>query len=137
MSNQNAEQKVEEKTIEFHYQKGNEFRVLHVDGVYGGLSPDGYINMSVYNQRRPIPQKVVHEIEDQELGDEREEERESKEGVVREVEANIVMDVNTAVALRNWIDEKLEEAVDAGLIELDDQPVEPAEKEVETNDKSN
>jgi hypothetical protein len=134
MSNQNAEQKAEKETIDFHYQKGNEFRVLHVDGVYGGLSPDGYINMSVYNQRRPIPQKVVHEIDDQELGDEREEERESKEGVVREVEANIVMDVNTAIALRNWIDEKLEEALDAGLIELDDQPV---DQEVEANDHSN
>lgn len=110
----------EDDTIEFHYLKSNAFRVLHVDGVYGGISPDGKINLSVYNQRRPIPKKITHELEGNILGDEITEKRESKQGVIRELEANLVMDATTAIALRDWLNEKIDQAEKAGLIDADE-----------------
>jgi hypothetical protein len=54
--------------IEFDFIKSNFFRVIHVDGAFGGLSPNGFVHMALYSERRAIPTKVVHKIEGAALG---------------------------------------------------------------------
>ncbi len=41
--------------IKFHYLKSCDFKVVHVDGVFGGLTPSGDIFVTVFNQRPPLP----------------------------------------------------------------------------------
>lgn len=94
-------------TIEFDYIKSNHYRVIHADGAVGGSTPTGYIQMDVWSQRRPIPDKVVHALEDGYLGEEVS--RESRAGIIREVEAGILLDVRAAIAMRDWIDRQIEE----------------------------
>ena len=95
-----AEESSEE--LEFHYIKSNNFRVVHGDGVWGGATPRGYVAMSFYSERFPIPQKLVHDLGSnravgQEIG------RDSKEGIIREVEVEVILDLDMAKSVVTWL----------------------------------
>jgi hypothetical protein len=75
--------------IRFHYIKSRHFRVIHVDGAYGGVSGRGYIHAAVYNERSPIPVITEAQVLDgSRLG--KEEPIEVKRHAVREVEADLL-----------------------------------------------
>jgi len=95
--------------IKFHYEKSNLFRVIHVDGAVGGLTPTLDVFVSIYSQRAPIPKVMVQKVSPNgQLGDEVVEERVQKEGVFREVEVGLMMNLNVARALFQWLGEKIE-----------------------------
>ncbi|KRP85974.1 hypothetical protein AOQ73_36480 [Bradyrhizobium pachyrhizi] len=94
--------------IEFHFEKSNYFRVIHVDGAAGSLAPGGnYVHMAVYSERAPIPKKAVFNSHQGQLGDEVAEKREARSGVFRELEADLVMSLDAAIALRDWLAERI------------------------------
>ena len=91
--------------IKFDFIKSNFFRVIHVDGVFGGNSPRGLISMAVYNERWPIPKQIIKEFKHGKSG--KEIERASRDAIVREVEAQLVMDVPTAKIICKWLQDKI------------------------------
>ena len=92
--------------VAFHYIKTNSFQVVHADGVWGGPTPRGYISMSFYSERHPIPQKIVHQITPQDtLG--KEIDRDAKDGIVREVGVEVLIDLPMAKSLVPWLKEKI------------------------------
>jgi hypothetical protein len=94
----------EKKEIRFDFIKSNFFRVLHVDGIYGGLPPGGghFIEMAVWNERWPIPKQVVYELNpDRSVG--KEIEKHSRDAIVREVEAQLIIDIEVAKKVRDWL----------------------------------
>lgn len=95
----------------FDYVKSGHFRVIHVDGLFGGISPrGGLINMAVWNERWPIPKQVVQAITaNGKLGKEIVDRRVSRKAIVREVEAELVMDIPTAKELQKWLQEKIKD----------------------------
>jgi hypothetical protein len=95
-------------TIPFHYIKSVFFRVLHVDGALGGITPRGLLHIAFYNERQAIPQTVFHPIsEEGRLGEEISDRRVTKGGIVREVEADVLMDERAAAELYKWLGERL------------------------------
>ena len=97
--------------VRFDYIKGQFFRVIHADGVVGGLTPRLDVHMDFWSERFPIPKQVVHALkEDGSLGEEVKAERQTRDAIVREVEAGVVLDVETARALRDWLNERIAEA---------------------------
>lgn len=69
--------------------------------------------MSFFSERPPIPSEIVHEVNpDGTLG--KEVKRVSRDGVVRELETAVYLDLGAVVQLRDWLDDRittLEEAV--------------------------
>jgi hypothetical protein len=63
-----------------------------------------------------VPKKIVHKVSSGivggpvTLGPEVVEKREVRQGVFREVEADLVFSVDTAVALREWLDRQFKNA---------------------------
>lgn len=103
----NVRHRREEVTL--NYVKSKHFRVIHVDGAYGGFTPGGYIHMTVYSERMAIPRIIVQHLEeDGSLGKEIEEKRESREGVVREMETDLIFNMKEAIAIRDWLNDKIE-----------------------------
>ena len=102
----------EGKRIRFDYIKGNHFRVIHVDGAHGGLNPEpGYIGMSLFSERWPIPRQVTYVLKDNgSLGDELLNERVTRDAIVREVEAEIMMNIKTAKKIHTWLGDKIKTA---------------------------
>jgi len=104
----------EEKRIRFDYIKSQFFRTVHVDGIFGGLAPNGKsIRLSIWNERWPIPKQTVYETD--ELGNlvkEYLEERITREAIVREVDVDLVLDIECAQQIRDWLSERIEELID-------------------------
>jgi hypothetical protein len=94
--------------VTFHYLKTGSYRTYHVDGIFGGITPNGKLYAEIFIQRATTPQTTEQEINlDGTLGNETD--RTGKKGIVREIEAGLIMDMETARVLRNWIDSKIQE----------------------------
>ena len=65
--------------------------------------------MAIFAERPVIPKEIHYEIV--ELGGQKieQEDRVGKEGSVRSVSAVLHFDINTAFALKNWLDDKIDQ----------------------------
>lgn len=101
-------EKIEKNEVLIHYLKTNNYKTVFVDGAYGGITPKGLLHMDLYLERHPIPKTSKIKIDDSgNLLDE--EVQEKKQGIVREVQCGLAMDINTAISIRDWINTKLEQ----------------------------
>lgn len=81
--------------LRFHFVKSSQFRVVHADGAWGGITPQGLISLAAYSERFPIPTTVDHKVDpDGKLG--AEVRRTGRDGVLREVEVDLLMSVEVA-----------------------------------------
>jgi hypothetical protein len=88
--------------VKFHLIKGNFFRVIHVDGAVGGITPSREIFLSLYNERAAIPQLVEQAISaDGSLGQEIS--RDGKDGIVREIEVGVMLNAQVAQGIAEWL----------------------------------
>jgi len=94
--------------IQFHYVKSNTFKTSHADGIFGGITPRGEININFFAERFPIPQITTHEVLD-ELNVGKEIARESKDGIIRELECGITINVDNAKIISAWLSQKIQE----------------------------
>jgi hypothetical protein len=101
--------KSENREATFDYIKSNYFRVVFASGMTGGVTPTGdMIQMSVFNERGPIPQTEVFKIApDGRVGPPVLEKRVARDAIVREVEVTIAMSIEGARAMRDWLDRAL------------------------------
>jgi hypothetical protein len=97
--------KVPPKSVEVHYIKTGSYRSYHADGVFGGFTPSGKLYMELFIQRSPTPQIINYEVTQEGMG--KELSRTGKKGLIRQIEAGFVMDMEIAKVIRDWIDEKM------------------------------
>ena len=96
------------RRVRFFYVESNSFRVAHVDGVIGGITPKGLIHVSVFSERAAIPLTADHEITPE--GRLLEPiSQEGKHGVVREIDIDLMMTRTTAAELRDWLTTRLDD----------------------------
>lgn len=111
--------------LDYHFIKSNYFRVIHADGVWGGLTPRHDVQMAFFNERQPIPQKTTVQVTGNEL---KESSRQGRIGIVREMEVEVVFNIETAKAMRAWLDQmieqhaKIQEEIEKGNIQVISQP---------------
>jgi hypothetical protein len=99
-----------QKKIKFYYMKGPDFRTIHCDGAIGGITPRGLVHLAVFSERLAIPKVTVQELTSEgRLGNELSNERETLDGIVRQMEVDLFFGEETAVKLREWLDERIKE----------------------------
>ena len=95
--------------ISFDYIKSNYFRVIRADGVHGGVTPKiNTIQMALFSERQPIPRRETFKIEKGQLG--KRIDMEKRDAVIREVEVEVIMDIQTARSISEWLQQKIESA---------------------------
>lgn len=98
-------------TISFDYIKSNQFRVIRVDGAHGGIAPKRHaIQMALFSERAPIPKRETYKLEKESLGQRIE--IQERDAIIREVEVEALMDLETAKAINKWLGEKIKLASD-------------------------
>ncbi|QKZ13986.1 hypothetical protein [Spirosoma sp. KUDC1026] len=110
----------EPNKVDIHFIKSGDFRTAYINGVFGGFTPRGQLNIDFFSERIPIPTKIsyVANQQDQDKVEMKEVDREGKNGAVREFHFGVIMDMDTAREMRAWLDDKLrqyDEAVEATL----------------------
>jgi hypothetical protein len=97
--------------VAFDYIKSQVFRVVHVDGVIGSMTPHGNIHLAFYSERPAIPRRVVHQLSPLgELGDPIPNETVSRDSIVREVDFDAHMSLRAAKSLLQWLAARIAEA---------------------------
>lgn len=105
----------EETQVGFDYIKSTQFRVAHVDGGIGGVTPSGLLHFAVFSERPAIPKHTVHRIEDNRLGAEIPELKDTRGTIIRELEVDMIMSLQVAAGIRDWLTEQITKANEIGL----------------------
>ena len=96
--------------IAFDYIKGQHFRVIRADGAIGGVTPCGFIHMAFFSERPAIPRRLVYLATDEgTLGEELPGEKVSRDAIVRELDVDLFVNLQTAISLREWLDRRIAE----------------------------
>lgn len=96
------------KEVEIHYKKSANYKTIYADGVIGGVSPKGNIFFDFYFERAPTPEKLVYRLtEEGRLGPLLD--REQRQGLERQIECGILLDVQTAVEFYRWLEKRIRE----------------------------
>lgn len=77
-----------------------------MNGAFGGITPRNELSMHLFSERHPIPKNVKHKVnKDGTLSDEI---ITLKDGdAVRLIQSSVILDVTTAIAIRNWLDDRI------------------------------
>ncbi len=99
--------------LSIHFIKSNLFRVVHANGAWFGNDPQANLHLTFYSERTPIPQKAVFQLNEkgQFIGEDVAK-REAKEGVVREMEVDIVLSLTAAAAFYDILGANLKQATE-------------------------
>lgn len=95
--------------LTFDYEKAEGFRVIHVDGAHGGLSPTGGLVVSLFSERKPIPRREVYDVVDNAMAKVEAGTVKRDCDVLREVEVCAIMSIGAATVLHKWLGEKIAE----------------------------
>lgn len=104
------------KEFAIAYQKPVDYKVLPVNGCFGGLGPRGGMVVHFFLEMLPLPKVVVHEItHDGKLG--REKGRQVDTGqLVRQLQVGIVLDPGQAEDIAKWMLGKVDELKKASKV---------------------
>lgn len=99
------------KEVAFDYIKAPDFRVVWADGAIGSPTPNGLIHFVLYAERPAIPRRQVFAVEvsgdAERLGKESIEKQISRNSIVREMACDVMLTVETAETLADWLLEQV------------------------------
>jgi len=90
------------KELKFHFIKSNHFRVIHIDGVIGGPTPSGMVHAAIFSERFPIPLSATYHLAGNEVKGPAKE-MVARDGIVREVESDLLMTTDVARKFAEWL----------------------------------
>lgn len=93
--------------VNFRYIKSNLFRVVHIDGALGGVTPRGNIHISLYNERPAIPDGGKLTVSSTAGEIIKPEQYIGKGGIIREIEVDVMIDLPTAQQLKAWLERQI------------------------------
>lgn len=113
-SSDKSENPKKKPMLMFHSIKTAGFRAIHCDGMVGGVGPNGNLYASVYCERPPIPKTTGFSVDvDEETkqfsidSGASEQVIEVRKGLIRDIEAVLVLDYKTASAVAEWLNAQI------------------------------
>lgn len=105
------------RNLPIKYKKSSSYEIYHADGAMGQWTPRSNLSIDFYVERASIPEMLIHEItKEGKLGNVIE--QRGDKGVSRERQFGVIMNIQTAVELRDWLTNKIQEGQQAGLFAL-------------------
>ncbi len=109
------------KTIKFKYVIPDELPDYYVNGAFGGVTPRNELYIHFFSERNPIPKELSVRIE----SDSKKvlSEKEIAGGdVIRLIQSSLVMNLDTAIALRDWFVKMVEKMQPKESQALNEEP---------------
>lgn len=97
--------------INFKYKFNEDYNPVYVNGAYGGISSRGEIIANFFLERQPIPKTEACEVNSKGIikSSKITEPIEHRFNVIRYVETGVIMNIETAKIIRNWLNDKIAE----------------------------
>jgi hypothetical protein len=121
-----AEKKPTKRSLTFIFEKAPDFRLMRADGIWGGITPRGDLEINFFLDTNSLPAEATYELTPKNtLGKEQSRKLAYEKGkVLRLVNCGIVVSPNVAKSIVDWLNEKLD-----ALAKLE-------EKEAKSNESS-
>jgi hypothetical protein len=100
----------EPQKIKVFYQNSANHQTLFVGGAWAGIAPNGLIQLGLFNDLRPMPEMVTHGVVNDEMGPELE--KLEKRGVIREVEATLLIPLPIAISILQLVQQTIDKLVE-------------------------
>lgn len=99
-----------ENNITFKYKYPEDYNPQYVNGAHGGINVQGEIVANFYFERVPMPNAITHELKSGGmLGEVVETEpRDLAKSIVRYVQSGVVMNLEVAKQIYNWLGKQIE-----------------------------
>ncbi|OHD57205.1 MAG: hypothetical protein A2Y33_07370 [Spirochaetes bacterium GWF1_51_8] len=94
--------------VDFHYIKSNQYRTSYANGVFGGITPRGELQMDFFVERQVIPQVATYAISNEGILGEIIK-TEGKSGFIREFDCGVLMSIDVAINFYEWLGQKIDE----------------------------
>lgn len=94
-------------TATFEFTQSQHHRVIHVDGAWGAITNQGLIAMDFFSEYKSPPDSIEFELEVGKLPTELT--REGGDTITREREVTALLNLQTATAIRDWLNQKIGE----------------------------
>ncbi|HZX13164.1 MAG TPA: hypothetical protein VFF49_02040 [Thermodesulfobacteriota bacterium] len=95
------------KEVEYKFEKADGYRVIHVNGVWGGVTPHGEIKIELFSESPTNPDLVIHEVTAEgQVGQEIERIPKlisNRLTIVREIHIGAIISPDTAESIANWL----------------------------------
>ena len=99
--------------IVFSYQKSPNSKNYHIDGIHGGLTARGLLNVNFFVEKHPLPSKETRIIGPKGLEPSNEPQgTPATMEIIREIEGCLIMDYNVMKATRDWLTTKIQDFED-------------------------
>ena len=98
--------------IKFKYKFPEDYNPVYINGAHGGINSQGEIIANFYFERIPVPKALTHMINDNgSLGETTDYEPiDLGTSLVRYIQNGVVMNIETAKQLRDWLTNQIEQA---------------------------
>lgn len=108
MSESKSKAAVVSPQLPIHFIKSSSFRVVHASGVWYGGDSQQNLHLTFFNERNPIPKMIVLNLNEKGfITSEDESKRESKTGIVREMEVDVILSYQAALEFHRTLGENL------------------------------
>lgn len=97
------------KKITFSFSRDDEYRVIPVNGVWGGVTPRSDIRVELFHESQAMPKTITHAVTPEgDLGAELE--RKPAPAFHRQVFLGMMLTAEQAESIGRWLQEKAREA---------------------------
>lgn len=98
--------------IKFKYRYPEDYNPVYINGAHGGINAQGEIIANFYFERIPVPNAITQSINDDgSLGEAKEyEPADLGTSLVRYIQNGVVMNIETAQQLYNWLGKQITQA---------------------------
>ena len=118
MSEKKEKKGSEVPILPIKYRQSSSYQVYFADGAMGGWTPKSNLSIDFYVQRNAFPETIIHEIsESGKLG--KVLEQRGDKGITRERQFGLIINIQTAYELRDWLNKQIEEGEKAGLFKIE------------------
>ena len=94
--------------IRYRYTQDKDARLQTAHGVWGGINPQGEIELNVYHESDALPQISECQVApDGSLGPENLPEGFDRRDIVRHIHARVLLNYDTARAVLEWLEERI------------------------------
>ena len=99
--------------ITFDFVRSPQFRVVHSNGAWGGITPRQELSVTFYSERGAMPDSVTHTVTSDGVGPEIR--RAGTNNIQRECEVEVLMSMQEVVNLHRWLGAKIDEWRTSGM----------------------
>ena len=94
--------------VRFEYEQAPDMSLTYAHGVWGGVNPQGEVEMNFYTESDKFPEFSERMVEpDGGIGEETAHYGEHGRSIVRRINSKLILNYHTARAVCDWLEDKL------------------------------